>query len=132
MISDQPRNMLLNVILQPLGWTSYVPTITLAHKLHRTYILKVAKIALSNTFLGQSETIIFLKIAPIFPVPARQTAPLKLLPMTLLLDSIFWKALHVPANTMMPNFLSLLEDVLFTFLLLKLLLSNLFNLIYVD
>ena len=38
---------------------------------------------------GPSETIIFLKIALIFPVPARKTAFLKSPPMTLLLDSIF-------------------------------------------
>ena len=33
MVSDRPGNMLLNAFLQPLGCTSYVPTITVAHKL---------------------------------------------------------------------------------------------------
>ena len=52
---------------------------------------------------------------------------------TLLLNSIFWKTLSVPSNIVTPNSLSLLEDVFFsTSPLLKLLLSYLFNLIYVE
>ena len=69
----------------------------------------------------------------IFPVPARKTALLKSPLMTLLLDSIFWKALPVLANTVTPNSLSLPEDVLLsTSPLLKLRLSNLFNPISVN
>ena len=57
----------------------------------------------------------------------------KLLPMTLELDSIFWKTHSLPANTVTPYSLSLPDDVrLPTFLFLKLLLSNFFNLIYVN
>ena len=94
---------------------------------------KGCKNALSNKFSGRSKTIILLKTALIFPMPARQSTPLKLLPMTLLLESIFWKTLPVPSNTVTPNFLSLVENVpLFNFQLLKLLLSNLFNLIYAN
>ena len=33
MVSHLPGNMLLNAFLQPLGCTSYVPTIEVAHKL---------------------------------------------------------------------------------------------------
>ena len=45
-----------------------------------------------------------------------------------LLDSIFWKTLFIPANTVTPNSLSLPEDVLLsTSPLLKLRLSHLFN-----
>ena len=73
-------------------------------------------------FPGRSETIILLKIALIFPVPARKTALLKSPRMILLLDSIFWKTLSVPANTVTPNSLFLPEDALLsTFPLLKLL-----------
>ena len=32
MVSDRPGNMLLNAFLQPLGCTSYIPTIAVAHK----------------------------------------------------------------------------------------------------
>ena len=79
-------------------------------------------------FPGRSENIILLKIALIFPVPARKTALLKSPLMTLLLDSISWKTLPVPANTLTPNSLSLPEDILlFTSPLLKLRLSDLFN-----
>ena len=71
-----------------------------------------------------------LKMALIFPVLARD---LKLLPSFLLLDNIFWKIFHAPANTVTPNSPFLPEDVLlFTCPLLNLILSNLFNLIYVD
>ena len=88
---------------------------------------------LSNMFSGRSETIILFEIALIFPVPARKTAVLKSPPMTLLLNSISWKTLPVPANTVTPNSLSLFEDVLLsTSPLLKLRLSNLFNPISVD
>ena len=94
---------------------------------------KVCKNALSNTFPCRSGTIILLKTVLIFPVPARKPASLKLLPSFLLLDSILWKISHAPANTVTPNSLFLLEDVLlFTCPLLKLFLLNLFNLIYVD
>ena len=84
--------------------------------------------ALSNRFAGRSETIILPKIALIFPVPERQTELFKLLPMSLLLDNMFWKA-----NTVTPNSLFLLVDELLSiFPLFKLLLSNLYNLIYVN
>ena len=33
MVFDRPGNVLLNAFLQPLGCTSYVPTIAVAHKL---------------------------------------------------------------------------------------------------
>ena len=90
--------------------------------------LNSPKNALSNMFLGRSETIVLLKIALIFPVPAKKTALLKSPPMTLLLDSISWKTLPVPANTVTPNFPSFPEDVLlFISPLLKLRLLNLFN-----
>ena len=48
-----------------------------------------------------------------FSRPARQMASFKLLPMTLLLDSIFCKTLPVSANTVMPSSLYLSEDVLY-------------------
>ena len=32
-VSDLPGNMLFNALLQPLGCTSYVPTIAVVHKL---------------------------------------------------------------------------------------------------
>ena len=84
--------------------------------------------ALSNRFAGRSETIILPKIALIIPVPERQTELFKLLPMSLLLDNMFWKA-----NTVTPNSLFLLVDELLSiFPLFKLLLSNLYNLIYVN
>ena len=59
---------------------------------------KSCKNALSNTFLGRSETIILPKTALIFSVLARLKAPLKLSPMTLPLDNIFCKTLPVPAK----------------------------------
>ena len=55
--------------------------------------LKGCKNALNNMFPGRSETIILLKIALISPVPARKTALLKSLPMTLHLDRISRKTL---------------------------------------
>ena len=79
-------------------------------------------------FQGRSEAIILLKSAFIFLVPARKTALLKSPPMTLLLDTIFWKTIPMPNHTVTPNSLSLLEDVLLsTSPLLKIRLSNLFN-----
>ena len=72
--------------------------------------------ALNNMLPGRSKTIIFPKIAPIFPMPARPTTLLKPPPMILLLDSIFWKILPVRANTVTPNSLSLPKDVLFFYL----------------
>ena len=94
---------------------------------------KGCKNPLSNKFSSRLETIILPKIALIFPVPAKKTALLELSPMILLLDCIFWKTVPVPANTVIPNFIhSLPEDVLLsTSPLLKLRLSNLFNLISV-
>ena len=94
---------------------------------------KSYKNPLSNMFPDLSETIILLKIALNFPVPAIKTALFKLFSMTLRLDSISWKTLPVPANTVTLNSLSLPEDILLSiFPLLKLLLSHLFNLMYVD
>ena len=94
---------------------------------------KGCKNILSNLFPGRSETIILPKIALIFPVPAKKTALLKSPPMTLLLDSIFWKTLPVPVNIVTPNSLFLSEDVLLsTSPLLKLRFSNLFNQFSVD
>ena len=88
---------------------------------------------INKMFPSRSETIILSKIASIFPVPARKTALPKSSPMILLLDSIFRKTLPVPANTVTLNSLCLPEDVLLsTSPLLKLRLSNLFNLISVD
>ena len=94
---------------------------------------KSCKNALSNMFPGRSETIILLKIALIFPVLARKTALLRSPPMTLLLDSISWKTLPVPGNTVTPNSLFLPEDILLsTSPLLKLRLLNLLNPTSVD
>ena len=57
----------------------------------------------------------------------KKKAFLKSPPVTLLLDSIFWKTLPVPHNTVTLNFLSLPEDLLLsTSPLLKLCLSNCF------
>ena len=54
-------------------------------------------------------------------------------PITLLLDSIFWKTLPVPANIVTPNSLSLPEDLLLSISpLLNLRSSNFFNQISVD
>ena len=94
------------------------------------FVRFLMKYPVINTFPGLSGTSILPKTALIFTVPLRRTAPLKSSSIALLLDSIFWKTLSVPANTVTPNAISLLENVLLsTFPLLKLLFSNLFNLI---
>ena len=68
---------------------------------------KCCKNALSNMFPGRLETIIFLKITQIFPVPAKKITLLKSPSVILLLDSISWKTLSVPVNTVTQNYLSL-------------------------
>ena len=44
MVSDRPGNMLLNAFLQPLGCTSYVPTIAVAHKLIDNIIVVMGRL----------------------------------------------------------------------------------------
>ena len=48
MVSDRPGNMLLNVFLQPLGCTSYVPTIAVAHKFIDDIIVVMGNFFLDN------------------------------------------------------------------------------------
>ena len=92
-----------------LSITTTMPFIfvPLRQSVRRTYVPIVDNNGLSNTFPGRSRTSILLKTALIFPVPARRTAPLKLSPMTLLLDSIVCETLPVPVNTMTSNSLFL-------------------------
>ena len=73
----------------------------------------------------------FPRLLQSFPC-LQETAHLKSSLMILLLDSIFWKTLPVPTNTVTPNSLPLPKDVLLSTAVLKLHLSNLLNLIYVD
>ena len=42
-VSDQPRNVLLNAFQQPLGCMSYVPTISVPHKLINNVILVMGR-----------------------------------------------------------------------------------------
>ena len=84
------------------------------------------KNTLSNIFPDWSAIIIFLKITLIFFVPARQIVSLKLLPITLLQNSPF------VSQYSDAKFFTLSKVVLFTFPLLKLLLSDLFSLTYAD
>ena len=42
MVSDRPENVLLNAFLHPLGYTFYVPTIAVAHKLINNIILVIS------------------------------------------------------------------------------------------
>ena len=68
-----------------------------------------------------------------FSRACKKSSTSQVTPMTLPLDSISWKNLPVPGNTVTTKFLSLPEDVFLSIsLLLKLLLPNLFNLVSVD